>query len=230
MPQGDHLVVRHSIYTHHAIDMGDGRVIHYGQGLHDKRNASVEIISRANFAAQGPVSVRHQPASYSANVIIQRAHSRLGECNYDLFENNCEHFVNWCRTGTADSSQVNTADCLCRRGGAAAAKVIWPRTARRVADRCLVGKVASKAVGRWGLAASLAGDAVQLSAEVVAIRCGQNLEQTQRIGQGSGALASGGLGFMLGGPAGAAAGVSSWLFGEVMGQKTASGIRRFVRR
>jgi len=209
--------------------MGDGKVVHYGQGMHDKRNAVVEIVCYVDFAAQGPVSVRHQPARFSADAIIERAQSRLGENNYDLFENNCEHFVNWCRTGIADSSQVNTVDCLCRRGGAAAAKVILPRTASRLADRFVVGKAASRVAGRWGLAASLAGDAVQLSAEVVAIRCGQDREQTRRIGQGSGALASGGLGFMLGGPAGAAAGVGSWLFGEMMGQTATTGIRRFVR-
>ena len=43
---------------------------------------------------------------YSAADVIARAQSRLGETNYRLFFNNCEHFALWCKTGLAQSQQT----------------------------------------------------------------------------------------------------------------------------
>jgi hypothetical protein len=39
-------------------------------------------------------------------VVVQRAESRLGQSNYNLLFNNCEHFATWCKTGVSDSQQV----------------------------------------------------------------------------------------------------------------------------
>jgi hypothetical protein len=38
--------------------------------------------------------------------VVQRALSKLGEEEYDLFTNNCEHFAIWCKTGSLVSDQV----------------------------------------------------------------------------------------------------------------------------
>lgn len=43
---------------------------------------------------------------YSAEETIERAKSRLGESNYSLVTNNCEHFALWCKTGISESYQV----------------------------------------------------------------------------------------------------------------------------
>jgi hypothetical protein len=40
--------------------------------------------------------------------IVQRARSRLGECHYDLLNNNCEHFCNWCLRGESRSLQIES--------------------------------------------------------------------------------------------------------------------------
>lgn len=37
---------------------------------------------------------------------VKRAKSRLGEQKYSLVTNNCEHFAFWCKTGEAQSKQV----------------------------------------------------------------------------------------------------------------------------
>ena len=214
MATGDHLVVQFGAYTHHGIDLGDGNVIHFGRGLHNKVNARVEIVDRSQFAGQAQITVRESAACFEAEEIVERAKSRLGETDYHLLDNNCEHFVNWCRHGVADSSQVNIVDSVCRRGSAAAAKLAFPK----LASRFMVKDVAAKIASRYGLTAALAGDAVQLSAEVISIKSGKDQAQTKDIGRKSGALASGGIGYMLGGPAGAAVGFGSWLFGEVVGQ------------
>lgn len=45
---------------------------------------------------------------YSPQETIRRAKSRLGEEEYDLFTNNCEHFAIWCKTGIRESHQINS--------------------------------------------------------------------------------------------------------------------------
>jgi hypothetical protein len=42
----------------------------------------------------------------AAGVTLRRAMGRLGEQNYNLLFNNCEHFAHWCKTGRHRSSQV----------------------------------------------------------------------------------------------------------------------------
>ena len=43
---------------------------------------------------------------YAPEEIVHRAESCLGEDDYNLFFNNCEHFACWCVTGKARSEQV----------------------------------------------------------------------------------------------------------------------------
>lgn len=43
---------------------------------------------------------------YSAEETIKRAESKLGEREYNLFLNNCEHFAIWCKTGLSQSHQI----------------------------------------------------------------------------------------------------------------------------
>ena len=43
---------------------------------------------------------------YSPDETVERARSRMGEDQYDLLCNNCEHFAIWCKTGIAESHQV----------------------------------------------------------------------------------------------------------------------------
>jgi hypothetical protein len=75
-----------------------------------------------------------------SHTVIQRAESRLGEVEYGIFENNCEHFATWCVTGEANSAQVdrarNIAPFVVIAGpvGVAAAWVamdVWDRFARK---------------------------------------------------------------------------------------------------
>ena len=49
----------------------------------------------------------HADAS-PAGVTLRRAMSRLGEQNYNLLFNNCEHFATWCKTGRHRSEQVDS--------------------------------------------------------------------------------------------------------------------------
>lgn len=44
---------------------------------------------------------------YTPQETLNRARSRIGESNYNLFSNNCEHFALWCKTGISESHQIS---------------------------------------------------------------------------------------------------------------------------
>ncbi len=91
------------VYQHHGIDYGDGSIIHY------RKTGDQAIISRTSFETfswGNLVYPVHHPLVDSADVVIERAESRLGEEQYDLFFNNCEHFATWCKTGRRESAQL----------------------------------------------------------------------------------------------------------------------------
>jgi hypothetical protein len=100
----DHLQVprQHGLFSHHGIDLGDGTVAHYLEGREILRS------STADFSRSQPVSVVNYPEGSCSptGVCLRRAMGRLGEQNYNLLFNNCEHFAHWCKTGRHRSAQV----------------------------------------------------------------------------------------------------------------------------
>ena len=104
MAAADHLQVprQHGLYQHHGIDLGDGTVAHYLEGRQILRSP-LEKFSRGQ-----PISVvPYAPNACSpAGTTLRRAMGRLGEQNYNLLFNNCEHFAHWCKTGRHRSAQV----------------------------------------------------------------------------------------------------------------------------
>jgi hypothetical protein len=105
---GTHLVTDRTVYRHHGIYVGDGRVVHYAGLCNGWENGPVEEVSLEQFANGEPVfASAHSSRSFSSAEIVARARSRLGENLYDLFRNNCEHFSQWCVTGRRRSWQVS---------------------------------------------------------------------------------------------------------------------------
>tara|TARA_Y100000739_G_scaffold86748_1_gene73998 strand:+ start:1127 stop:1762 length:636 start_codon:yes stop_codon:yes gene_type:complete len=100
----DHLQVprRHGLFNHHGIDLGDGTVAHYLEGRKILRSPVSE------FSQGEVVSVLDHADASPAGVTLRRAMSRLGEQNYNLLFNNCEHFATWCKTGRHRSEQVDS--------------------------------------------------------------------------------------------------------------------------
>ena len=104
MATADHLQVprRHGLFNHHGIDLGDGTVAHYLEGREILRSPISE------FSQGEVVSVMDHNDASPAGVTVRRAMSRLGEQNYNLLFNNCEHFATWCKTGRHRSVQVDS--------------------------------------------------------------------------------------------------------------------------
>ncbi|NES73597.1 MAG: NC domain-containing protein [Okeania sp. SIO2D1] len=89
------------VYEHHGIDYGDGSVIHYRK--------TTETIARTplnTFSHGQKIYLKSYKVCYIPDVVLQRATSRLGEQQYNILFNNCEHFATWCKIGKNYSKQV----------------------------------------------------------------------------------------------------------------------------
>ena len=104
MAAADHLEVprQHGLFNHHGIDLGDGTVAHYLEGREILRSPLAE------FSQGQPLRVISHAEASPVGVTLRRAMGRLGEQDYNLLFNNCEHFATWCKTGRHRSEQVDS--------------------------------------------------------------------------------------------------------------------------
>ncbi len=98
--QGDHIYVNYGGFTHHGIYCGSGKVIHYGA----EGKICEESLDR--FTCGRSISIQKYRHSSHSKKVVSRARSRLGEKNYNLIFNNCEHFATWCKIGSSRSKQI----------------------------------------------------------------------------------------------------------------------------
>ena len=107
------LGVQRLTYKHFGIYAGafEGRelVIHYNDKIKGG-NGEVELTSFEDFSKDDTWWIEtFSTISYSEEACsksLERATSRLGEKEYNLIFNNCEHFVSWCVTGKSHSKQI----------------------------------------------------------------------------------------------------------------------------
>lgn len=77
-----------------------------------------------NFRNQDVYLLFHEHCLDRATV-IQRARSKLGEKQYSPFNNNCENFAMWCKTGKSSSDQVNKAEDMVGKELSTALKTLF---------------------------------------------------------------------------------------------------------
>ncbi|WP_406226996.1 lecithin retinol acyltransferase family protein [Pseudomonas siliginis] len=107
IPAGSHLISPRKFYVHHGIYLGAGQVAHYS-GLNSSLHAGpIVVTDLEHFASGRSVWLYQDQSSFTSEEIIVRARSRIGESQYKVFSNNCEHFCNWCIRGTSYSPQVS---------------------------------------------------------------------------------------------------------------------------
>ncbi|UJS23683.1 lecithin retinol acyltransferase family protein [Thiothrix winogradskyi] len=116
---GDHLISSRLGYTHHGIYIGNGKVIHYS-GLADGLTLTSGVIEEATLEAfhngRGYSVKTYANPHFTGLVVAQRAKSRLGEDQYNVFSNNCEHFCEWCINDEHHSEQIKQAKTASTKG------------------------------------------------------------------------------------------------------------------
>ncbi|WP_296225693.1 lecithin retinol acyltransferase family protein [Ralstonia sp. UBA689] len=122
LPLGAHLVTERKGYAHHGIYVGDGQVIHYAGFSRCQRRGPVQRTSIAGFSCGFSVYVQLDVCpAYDGEEVARRAKSRLGENDYRLLSNNCEHFCSWCLFGECRSPQVE----VCMKSPLQAARTLF---------------------------------------------------------------------------------------------------------
>ena len=120
---GTHLVTSRRGYTHHGIYVGRGMVVHYAGLSGLLRSGPVEEVTIRRFSMGRAVGmVQERESTYSPQEIVLRARSRLGENEYHVLRNNCEHFCNWCITGRSCSIQIECPGAIALRALVLAAR------------------------------------------------------------------------------------------------------------
>ena len=127
MYKGQHLYIKKAsgTYTHHGLGLGDGRVIHYS-GLADDftLEGTVEEVSLKEFSQGKDIHVKeHTGRKYDVDSAIIRAGLRMGEKQYHVLYNNCEHFVEWCISGRHKSYQSTRGKFIYSAG--MGARALW---------------------------------------------------------------------------------------------------------
>ncbi|KAM6960267.1 lecithin retinol acyltransferase-like [Tautogolabrus adspersus] len=133
--RGDLLEVPRTLFTHFGIYLGEDRVAHLIPdilpaltsdsrqiqrlvtntrlllGVLSKR-ASIRTDSVEDFAYGAGILLNHMDRAVlrsplTGEEVAQRAERLVGSVSYSLLWNNCEHFVTYCRYGTAQSLQTD---------------------------------------------------------------------------------------------------------------------------
>lgn len=107
LPLGAHLISPRRFYMHHGIYLGDGEVAHYSGFSRSFKAGPIETTDLQHFAHGKPVWRLKEPRKFSSDEVVNRARSRIGENQYRLLSNNCEHFCSWCISGKNHSAQIN---------------------------------------------------------------------------------------------------------------------------
>lgn len=101
-------------YLHYGVYIGDNRVIHYrSEDYNDMNPKHAKIIetSLEEFAHGSDVyrEPKHKGGNFFDFSTVRKAKKLLGtgEGEYNLLNNNCEHFANYCKYGKKISRQIN---------------------------------------------------------------------------------------------------------------------------
>ena len=97
-------------YVHYGVYVGNNKVIHYISNtgkIEDNQVRETDMkpyfINDDYFVLNFKDSIKFTP-----DETVKRAKERLGDKYYNLLQNNCEHFVIWCKTDNAESYQIDS--------------------------------------------------------------------------------------------------------------------------
>ncbi|WP_446898607.1 lecithin retinol acyltransferase family protein [Clostridium sp. LBM24168] len=96
-------------YDHYGVYVGNNRVIHYCSSNGRVSDTEIQETNIYPYFNKDKYFVLDlgEGAKFSSYETVKRAKSRLGEKNYNLLQNNCEHFAVWAKTGSSRSYQLD---------------------------------------------------------------------------------------------------------------------------
>lgn len=103
---GGRITIHEAPFSEFLKDAKSYFVVWFHEGMPFKIQKSTSFLFYSCMDFYDSSFQRRKRRVYTAEEAVQRARSRLGEENYNLVTNNCEHFAMWCRTGIQESSQV----------------------------------------------------------------------------------------------------------------------------
>lgn len=86
-PKGQHLCVNQK---YHALYVGCGKVVFYSKGY--DMFPEIKLVPLSYFAKKGEIHAANSYSPYSADIIVKRAMSKLGDSSFK----SSESFVKWC--------------------------------------------------------------------------------------------------------------------------------------
>ena len=116
---GCHIRCQVNNFYHHGIYIGDGKVIQFGlpfdvyksdinpEEISVVESSLSEFSPKSKFIEVYSYSKAEARKKFSDTEIIERAKSLLGTKGYDVLNNNCEHFANFCIFGEKKSYQID---------------------------------------------------------------------------------------------------------------------------
>ncbi|MBI1843065.1 MAG: lecithin retinol acyltransferase family protein [Actinobacteria bacterium] len=132
--RGEHVYVKRRGYTHHGVEVDGREVIHFTGTPGNKRGAMIRRTTLQEFTGpRGKLRYRRYGQQFSADLVVERAESKLGRSGYSLFSNTCEHFATWCvhdRTASALVYGAKATGAVTTATAAVAAAGIGIRLAR----------------------------------------------------------------------------------------------------
>lgn len=108
MARGDHLRINRGGYEHHGIDIGDGTVVHFAPTSVDGYKFQICRQEIEKFLGNDNADVVYYPdgTAFHPDQTCVISLAQIGESNYKLLRNNCEHLAQYCKTGKKGSKQI----------------------------------------------------------------------------------------------------------------------------
>jgi hypothetical protein len=230
MARGEHVYVlqryRGIPYQHHGIDMGDGTVVHLapaaGQRLAlfpGSGSFSVRRESLKTFSGGKPFKVIKHDKPLPADEVVARAAQLVGSGDYDLLENNCEHFATLCATGEANSRQVEFSQSGMVAVTSALTKGVWAISGR------VAARYATKVVSKPH-PLSLLADGAEAVATLSGCAVGMSAERTRKLAKASGEVTAIAVGCVVGGPVGGAVSLALHRSSTTVAEHVCTAVRR----
>ena len=222
MAAGDHFFIwrtaRGVPFQHHAIDLGDGTVVHFTDGTGGvagpSGNRDSFAILRTPMTDVVPLGherfyvVRHRN-TLPTDQIVSRAISQVGRSGYDLVFDNCEHFAMWCVLDRRESRQISV---VYERLTSIGVKTVAASGVK------LATKLGVKGMTRTATPWLLVSDAAQFATEAAGHHVGlEDPEKRRHVGRALGGATAVGIG-AVGGPAGMLVAGGIWMAGEFAGK------------